>query len=177
MKCVPCIRELHDSCNKPECECATNAHAQNKNAQPGLDGDVSTQGLDEENPDYARGNQRRTRSFKADAALKDQQSTGRKRAAREYPLLSLTGQSIESSRDFPHDDRAYCEWRFGIKCGGGDSPIQGCVDGRQYARHHGPDKNTLNNDEGNVHRICHTCHNRWHAANDPDYDPNKPLKH
>jgi hypothetical protein len=37
----------------------------------------------------------------------------------------------------------------------------------QQARHHGPDYNTLNNDPTNVSRICHVCHNRWHAANDP----------
>jgi hypothetical protein len=29
----------------------------------------------------------------------------------------------------------------------------------------------MNNDEGNVHRICSHCHNKWHAANDDDYDP------
>lgn len=45
----------------------------------------------------------------------------------------------------------------------------GCLDGKQQARHHGPDKNTLNNDTGNVHRICHQCHNRWHARNDEGY--------
>jgi len=39
----------------------------------------------------------------------------------------------------------------------------------QEARHHGPDKNTLNNEKGNVHRICHSCHNRWHTLNDEDY--------
>lgn len=60
--------------------------------------------------------------------------------------------------------------------GGGEFPIQGCSDGVQLNRHHGPDKNTLNNEPGNVHRICAHCHNRWHAKNDPDYDPNKPLK-
>lgn len=54
-------------------------------------------------------------------------------------------------------------------CGGGTMPIVGCLDGKQQARHHGPDKNTLNNERGNVHRICHTCHNRWHTLNDPDY--------
>lgn len=54
-------------------------------------------------------------------------------------------------------------------CGGGQKPIVGCLNGKQQARHHGPDKNTLNNEVGNVHRICHTCHNRWHTLNDDDY--------
>lgn len=88
-----------------------------------------------------------------DANLRDPQSTGRKRAAIEYPL----------------DPMADCEWKMRKNCGGGKHPITGCLDGKQQARHHGPDKDTLNNDEGNVHRICHTCHNRWHTENDEGY--------
>lgn len=91
-----------------------------------------------------------------DANLKDQQSTGRKRAARLYPL----------------DFDAPCEWTNRSNCGGGSSPIRGCVSGTQQARHHGPDKSVVNNEEGNVHRICHYCRNRWHVANDATYDWN-----
>lgn len=91
-------------------------------------------------------------TYKDDSVLKDQQSTGRKRAAIMYPL----------------DEEADCEWAR-KKNVGGNIPIVGCIDGKQQARHHGPDKNTLNNESGNVHRICHNCHNRWHAVNDPDY--------
>jgi hypothetical protein len=93
------------------------------------------------------------RTYKDDSTLIDQQSTGRKRAARWYPL----------------DDTALCEWAMKKNCGGGKHPITGCFANLQQARHHGPDKNTLNNDKGNVHRICHTCHNRWHTLNDDDY--------
>lgn len=102
---------------------------------------------------------KRKRRNKRDAALRDQQSTGRKRAYRQYPL----------------DRNADCEWAGSERAGGGQHPIPGCgirgntVVGKQQARHHGPDKNTLNNEEGNVHRICHSCHNAWHAVNDPDY--------
>lgn len=96
---------------------------------------------------------REINTYKNDATLRDQQSTGRKRAAVMYPL----------------DPEADCEWQKKKRCGGGTRPIVGCVDGKQEARHHGPDKNTLNNDAGNVHRICHKCHNRWHAKNDDDY--------
>lgn len=96
---------------------------------------------------------REINTYKSDASLRDQQSTGRKRAAEMYPL----------------DRDADCEWKLQKNCGGGNSPIVGCLDGKQQARHHGPDKNTLNNDYGNVHRICHTCHNRWHARNDEGY--------
>jgi hypothetical protein len=48
----------------------------------------------------------------------------------------------------------------------------GCISGLQRARHHGPDKSTLNNEVGNVHRICDYCHNRWHTLNDEGYDWN-----
>lgn len=96
---------------------------------------------------------REINTYKNDAVLKDQQSTGRKRAAQMYPL----------------DKEAPCEWRGNKNCGGGKRPIVGCADGLQQARHHGPDKNTLNNDAGNVHRICSKCHNRWHARNDSGY--------
>jgi hypothetical protein len=97
--------------------------------------------------------QKEFRTYKDDSALRDQQSTGRKRAAKMYPL----------AEDQP------CEWRMRKNCGGGKFPIVGCADGMQQARHHGPEKNTLNNDKGNVHRICHSCHNRWHTMNDPGY--------
>jgi len=96
---------------------------------------------------------REINTYKSDASLRDQQSTGRKRAAEMYPL----------------DRDADCEWKLQKNCGGDRFPIVGCLDGKQQARHHGPDKNTLNNDQGNVHRICHQCHNRWHAKNDEGY--------
>lgn len=83
----------------------------------------------------------------------DSKSTGRKRAAMLYPI----------NKD------ASCEWRR-LKNVGGGHPIIGCVEGLQRHRHHGPIKDTLRNEPGNVHRICHHCHNRWHAQNDPVYD-------
>lgn len=87
--------------------------------------------------------------------VKDPLSTGRKRAAQLYPI-------------FPDQP---CEWRGKKNCGGGQ-PIVGCIDGFQRHCHHGPVKNTLRNEPGNVHRICHKCHNRWHAVNNPIYDEN-----
>lgn len=122
--------------------------------------DTEDESADSEEDSSRRVAVRASRRNKRDDSLKDQQSTGRKRAARLYPL---------------HSDQP-CEWRGRERMGGGSNPIRGCDNGLQQARHHGPDKNTLNNEEGNVHRICHGCHNRWHAANDPDYDPNKQLK-
>jgi hypothetical protein len=96
--------------------------------------------------------------------VKDRHSTGRKRAAHLYPIF----------KDKP------CEWQGKKNCGGG-TPIIGCIDRLQVDRHHGPVKDTLRNEPGNVHRICKSCHNRWHAVNDPIYDeelyntlPHKP---
>ena len=92
-------------------------------------------------------------------SLGDSQSSGRKDAAKRFPLVP----------DAP------CEWANKANCGGGTTPILGCIEGKQQARHHGPDKNVQNNEEGNVHRICHYCHYRWHAKNDKDYDWNAGI--
>lgn len=94
------------------------------------------------------------RTLKADEEVTDPKSTGRKRAAVLYPIA----------------DGMVCEWA-GLKYAcGGKFPIVGCLSNPATHRHHGPDKNTLNNDVGNVHRICVHCHNRWHTLNDPVYD-------
>lgn len=84
-------------------------------------------------------------------------SAGRKRAAADY----------EIKENMP------CEWRFMANCGGGPLPIVGCLTGVQQNRHHGPDKNTARNEEGNVHRICAKCHNTWHGKNNREYGPDK----
>lgn len=87
------------------------------------------------------------------ADYKDPVSTGRKRAAEMYPIS--TGM--------------VCEWAGLAKAGGGVVPIVGCVGRPASDRHHGPDKNTMNNAPTNLHRICDHCHNTWHALNDPHY--------
>lgn len=99
--------------------------------------------------------------------LKDPKSTGRKRAARLYPL----------------DSNSPCEWRGLRNCGGGLRPIIGCLNGNQEHRHHGPIKDTTRNELGNVHRICNDCHNHWHELNDlvyiqKDYEllPHNPVE-
>ena len=89
------------------------------------------------------------------ADYKDPISTGRKRAAEMYPIS--TGM--------------VCEWAGLAKAGGGVVPIVGCVGRPASDRHHGPDKNTMNNAPTNMHRICDHCHNTWHGVNDPFYGP------
>jgi hypothetical protein len=102
---------------------------------------------------------------KEDKDIIDPKSTGRKRAAKLYPL----------------DAEGSCEWQGLLQAGGGFKPIIGCLQGSQQNRHHGPDKDTLNNNKGNVHRICTRCHNRWHASNDDAYgldlSPVVPFNH
>jgi hypothetical protein len=83
----------------------------------------------------------------------DIESTGRKRAALMYP--------IENGEN--------CEWQGLLQAGGGVKPIIGCVENKATAIHHGPDKNTLNNNRNNIHKICTYCHNYWHARNDEFY--------
>ena len=87
------------------------------------------------------------------ADYKDPISTGRKRAAEMYPIQA----------------GMVCEWAGLRSAGGGYYPIVGCVGRPASDRHHGPDKNTMNNAPDNLHRICDFCHNTWHALNDPHY--------
>ena len=171
-ECIQCRQGFHKSCRQKSCECNLRSHVvglTESDPSPTLEEEPEKEESDDD--EDIRGSLRTQRSnnsrsgpaparrLKRDATLKDQQSTGRKRAARMYPL----------SEDQP------CEWRGQANVGGGKHPIIGCVSGLQQARHHGPDKSTSNNEEGNVHRICHRCHNRWHAANNKTYDWNNTV--
>lgn len=132
------------------------------------------------------------RKKKRRATLKDPHSTGRKEAARLYPLdrdkpceWSFEYIRKEYAQEYEflftdldegmsEDERAARESGLHREIvrsiSGSKVEFRVCDDNRQKARHHGPDKNTLNNEQGNVHRICHFCHNTWHAVNDEDYD-------
>jgi hypothetical protein len=72
---------------------------------------------------------------------------------------------------YPIETGMVCEWANLKFAGGGVVPIVGCIGRAATDRHHGPDKNTMNNAPGNVHRICSFCHNTWHGVNDPSYGP------
>lgn len=151
MSCLDCGEGFHELCSS---NCGV-CHFSDESG----DSDSQRMGvsIDEEGEERAKTKtpKKHGRRTTNDLNLKDQQSTGRKRAAKLFPL----------------DPDAPCEWRNQANCGGGEKPIVGCTDGFHQARHHGPDKNTLYNEEGNVHRICFYCHNRWHADNDPTYVP------
>jgi len=91
--------------------------------------------------------------------MKDVESTGRKRAVLAKPIN-------------PGD---ICEWAGLKNAGGGVMPIIGCEGNAATNVHHGPDKSVLNNDpDTNLHKICATCHNRWHTINDPFYPAKRP---
>lgn len=156
--CLSCLRGFHGTCRGGVCSCGHSISETTSviTAETATDKDES----DERESSLSESDGgSKTRRHKRDAALKDQQSTGRKRAAKLYPL----------------DREAACEWANKPAAGGGID-IPGCgvrvntTPGLQQARHHGPDYNTLNNDPGNVHRICHSCHNSWHLINDPTKD-------
>lgn len=94
--------------------------------------------------------------------LVDPASTGRKRQAKMYPIS--VGQ--------------VCEWAgLAGHLGGGVEFMVGCVNNPATDLHHGPDKNTLNNEKAsfgvgtqeNTHIICSECHNSRHAKDDPHY--------
>ncbi len=179
MQCIECLRGFHAICGEPCC-CNNNSSdsdsVSRSSDSPDEDGRTRDQSrqdrqssalfvYDTSDPEedwrVSEGNAKRG---KRDASLKDQQSTGRKRAAKLFPL----------------DRSAPCEWAAASEsnpCGGGKHPLTFGCENLQSHRHHGPDKNTLNNEEGNVHRICSFHHNWWHAKNDEEYDPRNPHGH
>ena len=149
MACIYCARHLHEECDSDPCCCITDE-------EEATEEEVS---LVTSNP-LKNATVVRGRPELTPEEMQDPHSTGRKRAAKLYPL----------------DEKASCEWSMKKNCGGGEHPIVGCINGLQVNRHHGPDKFVLNNNEGNVHRICAECHNRWHYLNDGGYNDYTKLK-
>ena len=132
MGCLACGRGFHAECERGCSKCHVTIQEATKSISIG-----SGKGAPIKDPD----------------TIQDRLSTGRKRAAKLYPIYKAQP----------------CEWRGKKNCGGG-TPIVGCLKGFQQDRHHGPVKDPLRNEPGNVHRICKFCHNRWHVVNDPLYD-------
>ncbi len=153
MGCLPCGRGFHTECKKCRNNKCHGSVQQLVSKVTGVATKPKTKG------EWGNG-----QPIKDPDKVTDRHSTGRKRAAQLYPIFS------------PDDP---CEWRGKKNCGGGEKPIVGCLNGTQQDRHHGPVKDTLRNEPGNVHRICKLCHNRWHADNDAIYNPelNNKLPH
>jgi len=103
----------------------------------------------------------RGRPQKEGSEFKDAESSGRKRAAELLPTETLKTM--------------ICEWALLKEAGGGKYPIKRCHGNVATDRHHGPDKNKLNNEKRvNLHAICSYCHNLWHAKNDETYIGERP---
>jgi len=149
MSCIECARGFHGECLVDPCCCASSTGP--TQASLTVHEDVIPLIKELQNP------KKLGRPPKPDDEISV--SAGRKRAAKAY--------SEEMG-----DDKL-CEWLGYANCGGGFTPIIGCLRGRRTDRHHGPDKTTSNNNEENVSLICSLCHNRWHAANDPKYGKEK----
>lgn len=111
-----------------------------------------------------------TEGYKQHEEIRDQLSTGRKRAAK-IVMAEVPEEGMP------------CEWAHLKYAGGGAVPIVGCKGNLIFPRkgkdsvniHHGPDKSTLNNERpGNLWAICAECHNRWHTLNDEFYGERPP---
>jgi len=159
--CLDCASGFPELCEKGGCERPKEEDEGHGKTISDILGDTDWLEPEKRNRASRRGQtldpnrKRDSRRKKNDGNLRDPHSTGRKRA------VTLHGHA---NSDEP------CEWRGRANCGGGRFPILGCDNGVQENLHHGPDKNTLNNERSNIHKICSQCHNRWHALNDPGYD-------
>jgi hypothetical protein len=169
--CVPCRQGFHDECDDfwqaassrvewINCCCkgefninefyAKEKRNKTKEALTGEDyvGDWTDDAIDTYIPGFS--------GTKHPSDYVDPLSSGRKKAARVAPIKAGD----------------VCEWAWLQNAGGGVIPIIGCPGRPSSDRHHGPDKNTLNNELViNLHRVCDWCHNQWHAKNDPHYGP------
>jgi hypothetical protein len=166
--CWACMRGQHDGCLAyiidAECDCTheTTAMPAAVGVFGGLLADVETEytnlNLGLEEPD----SKTVTRRYKNDDAVTDQQSTGRKRAAKLYPLTDANGN--KKPCDFANKSAVLPKYM--------EVQIDGCgvrphtMPNPAQSRHH-HDYNTLNNERENVGLLCHSCHNLLHARNDP----------
>ena len=140
LPCLYCCASEHIFCDRPNLELSICCCL-----------DANTSAVDEALVIAAT--KERGGQVKSEFDVTDVESTGRKRCAILFPLT----------------EGMICEWAELKSAGGGVVPIIGCIGNKATNRHHGPDKNTLNNKSENVHRICTFCHNYWHARNDEYY--------
>lgn len=161
--CMACVVHLHHECYEPvpvdsdgeqlwQCCCVANP---DPDAQGFIDTEAAGPG----------------RPMAGIDEITNVLSTGRKRAA----MMAVI---------FPG---MLCDWAGLRYAGGGPHPIVGCRGNRiadvkknadlpenadaRGERHHGPNKNVLDNSVGvNLHRVCASCHSHWHALNDKFYD-------
>ena len=153
--CLDCAEGFHSLCTLGCTPCHGKLSEQIVDSPEASDTLEADQEIDRVRKTRKGKNKNDAKKKARDRELKDPQSTGRHRA------VTLHGKA---------DPSQPCEWQEMANCGGGSFPILGCVSGVQENLHHGPDKNTLNNERNNIHKICSRCHNRWHTLNDPGYE-------
>ena len=161
--CWPCVIGLHEECMDPQM-------IQPEELEVALRDDdawVKCCCYDSKIPDAQDFVHGVGRPVAEPSEITDILSTGRKRAAMLYPIF----------------EGMLCEWAGLAKAGGGIHPIVGCrgniIDPTKEGptaghRHHGPNKNVIDNSPSNVHRICTTCHNRFHSLNNSTYPQPRP---
>ncbi len=164
--CWPCRRNQHNACaaqytDSISCNCDHNSTVDRPVGAIG-----NALNLDTTEPDSSETvTVKNTRRNKNDDAVTDQQSTGRKRAAKMYPLSDENGKKLPC--DFAGKKAVLPSFM--------EVQIDGCgvragtMPNNAQARHH-HDYNTLNNERSNVGLLCVPCHNLLHAKNDPYKD-------
>ena len=91
-----------------------------------------------------------------------------------FPLTTGRKRAVEVKIQQGWSKGSPCEWAYLKYAGGGVKPIIGCKGNPSRDVHHGPDKNTLNNSDDNLHAICSICHHHWHTVNDEFYAGDRP---
>lgn len=161
--CLPCALSNHESCWLPGseglCCCPEDFESSGVEAHGMADGSSRERLEAALMADPDDGKRERGGQIKDADNVSDRESTGRKRAEKLAPIY----------------EGMPCEWRGLLLAGGGFVPIVGCRNGVAVNRHHGPNKSTLANWTGNLHRICAQCHNRWHTLNDEYYSDERPA--
>lgn len=161
--CWPCKRNQHTACiaelTNMMCDCT-----HENIPQPKAVGAIGN-ALNLEAEEFDTTTTTRTRRYKNDDAVTDQQSTGRKRAAKLYPLTDAKGNKLPC--DIAGKSNALPTFMEVQIDGCGVRP--GTLPGNAQSRHH-HNYNTLDNERANVALLCHACHNLLHARNDPYKD-------
>lgn len=168
--CWPCKQGLHEGCaaevtSFASCDCLHDSAPPSPRSEIGAALEDDTTGLSGSEEDETGKKPNFKRKLKNNDAVTDQLSTGRKRAALLFPLKNEDGspKPCEFARRYSVLP-VYTEQNMdgcGIR--------QGTATGIAQARHH-LNYDTLDNSEENVVRICHSCHNKLHALNDPYKD-------
>jgi hypothetical protein len=164
---MPCWRGLHGACNAIYVEGVVCDCDHKHTAVPAVGSFKSQIGRILNLDDPPTENQKPdspapTRRLKDDQSVTDPQSTGRKRAAKLYPLRTSTGDPIPC--DLAGKKAPTLPGYYKVQIDG-CGVRQGSLAANAQSRHHWS-YNTLDNERSNIGLLCHSCHNLIHARND-----------